>query len=183
MSFILVLSLALALSVHEVNAQAGSGSVTVNIMFRPVQTIAVSTDQHSIDLTYATTDDHQRGVSVERDDHLTIFSTGGFTVTVEASSDYLTRLGGTETIPVSDISLKASSGTGNETNSSYSEVALSSSPTPLIESDNGGRDLKYNVIYDNSVAGGNNQYVNRFVSDDGDVTTYRSRITYTITTR
>lgn len=167
----------------EANAQSGSGTVTINLTFSPVQTISVATSQETIDILYATTDDYQEGVSVVQDDHLTVFSTGGFIVSVEASSKNFTRVGGSETIPASDVVVRPSGGTSNQTGSEYFEAALSSSTQPIITSETGGRDLKYNVLYDNTTAGSANRYLDRYVKTDGMETAYRSHITYTITTR
>lgn len=168
---------------HEVSAQSGSRNVTVNLVFRPIQTITVSTDQQDIDMVYATVNDHQSGVRVERNDHLSVFSTGGFMVTVEATTDHFKRGGGPETIPLQDLTIRASEGSGGDSGANFNDVALSTSPTPLISSDLGGNNLSYNVIYDNTAAGGNNHYINRYHSEDGGVTAYQSHITYTITTR
>ena len=185
---ILCLLAILTLFASSVKAQSDAGSVTVNIIFRPVQTITVSPEQKVIDLSYNTVDDHQDGVSVTVDNHLTVFSTGGFLVSVEATSDHFTRLGGSETIPVSDVVIRPTGGSdGSDSGSSgsgtvFSDAILSSSPAPLITSDKGGRDLKYDITYDNSVAGSAQHYINRYESSDGAATVYTSNITYTITT-
>lgn len=173
----------LILSTFQASAQSGSDNVTINITFRPVQTISVSPAQKSIDISYASIDDHQNGISVTRDDHLTVFSTGGFLVSVEASSENFTRMGGTETIPVKDVIIRAVDGTDNTAGAEFSDVVLSTAPSALITSSSGGRDLKYGITYDNSSGREANQYINRYMSRDGAETVYRSRITYTITTR
>ena len=179
---ILCLLAILTLFVSSVKAQSDAGNVTVKIIFRPVQTIFVSPDQTNVDISYNTVDDHQRGVSVTRDDHLTVFSTGGFIVSVVASSENFTRVGGAETIPVSDVVIRPTDGTSGSTGSEFSNVPLSTTPTGLITSDTGGSDLKYGITYDNSAAGSAQQYINRYESSDGAETVYRSQITYTITT-
>lgn len=173
----------LILSTFQVSAQSGSDNVTINITFRPVQTISVSPGQKTIDILYASVSDYQSGIAVTRDDHLTVFSTGGFLVSVEASSENFTRVGGAETIPVKDVIIRAVDGTDNAAGAEFSEVVLSTAPAALITSSNGGRDLKYGITYDNSTGGGANQYINRYESGDEAETVYRSRITYTITTR
>lgn len=171
------------LSADRVFAQSGSDQVTIHLRFRPVQTIVVTAAQQTIDIEYATISDHQDGVSVTQPDHLTIFSTGGFQVSVEASDANLTRVGGSETIPVSDISVRAMNGTDNPVVSVFSEVALSSTPAPLIASARGGRDIKYGITYDNTAGGSANRYIDKYVSGDGAETVYTSRITYTIVTQ
>lgn len=55
--------------------------------------------------------------------------------------------------------------------------------TPIIESEDGGRDLKYNVTYDNRIAGSAQKYIGKYVKSDGVETVYSANVTYTITTR
>lgn len=167
----------------EANAQSGSGTVTVNLVLRPVQTITVTTSQQTTDILYASVNDYQYGVSVTQDDHLTVFSTGGFIVSVEVSNNNFTRVGGSETIPASDVIIRPTAGTNNNTGPEYFNVPLSTSSRPIISSETGGRDLKYSIVYDNSATGSPNRYINRYVKADGAETVYRSQVTYTITTR
>lgn len=173
----------LLIAVNRAEAQSGSDHVTINIKFRPVRTIVVTSAQKTVDILYASTSDYQDGVSVTHNDHLTVFSTGGFLVSVEASDPNFTRVGGTETIPVDDVTIRAFNGSDNGVNATFSDVPLSTDPTtPLITSDKGGRNLKYGITYDNTVAGSGNQYINKYVSTDKPETVYTSQITYTITT-
>jgi len=167
----------------RVYAQSGSDQVAIHLSFRPVQTIAVTAAQKTIDIEYTTVSDHQNGVSVTQPDHLTIFSTGGFQVSVEASDANFTRVGGSETIPVSDVSVRAVNGTDNHVVAVFSAVTLSSTPAPLIASSQGGRDLKYGIRYDNTASGSGYRYIDKYVSGDGAETVYTTQITYTIVTR
>lgn len=183
MIFPLLFVLPLILHTSEIKAQSSSGSVTINIILHPVQTISVNTSQQTTDILYASIENYHYGVSVTQDDHLTIFSTGGFMVSVEVSNKNFTRVGGSEVIPSSDVIIRPVAGTNNITNSDYFEVPLSTTSTPIISSTTGGRDLKYSIIYDNSVAGAGNRYINRYVKADGTESVYRSQVTYTITTK
>ena len=70
---------------------------------------------------------------------------------------------------------------GNDAYSEFSDVTISTVPTPLVTS-NSGEDLKYNIIYDNTIAGSANQYINKYISPDKPETIYTSQVTYTITT-
>ena len=76
------------------SANSNSDNVTVNIKFKPIQSIVVNpaADHQTVDLVYATKDDYANGVSETRDNHLEIFSTGGFEVKVSAGGDF-TRTG------------------------------------------------------------------------------------------
>lgn len=177
-----LLVMGLLIFVNRTKAQSGSDNVTINLKFRPVQTIVVTPAQKTTDILYASINDHQNGITVMHDNHLTVFSTGGFLISVEASNENFTRIGGTETIPVSDVVIKAANSMGNDAYSEFSDVTLSTVPTPLVTSNSGGRDLKYNIIYDNTIAGSANQYINKYISPDKPETIYTSQVTYTITT-
>ncbi len=166
-----LLVMGLLVSVNRAEAQSGSGNVVINLKFRPVQTIVVTSAQKTTDISYTSTNDYQNGIAVTHDGHLT-----------EASNENFTRAGGTETIPVSDVVIKALNSTGNETDSEFSDVTLSTAPAPLITSNSGGRDLKYDIIYDNTQAGSANQYINKYVSPDKPESVYTSQVTYTIVT-
>lgn len=76
-----MLLLCMMLSMNA-GAQSRSGYVTVNIRFLPVQTIAVKTSKKITDPLYASTGDYEQGLLVTRDDHLILFSSGGFQVSV-----------------------------------------------------------------------------------------------------
>ncbi|HBG59014.1 MAG TPA: hypothetical protein DDX07_13475 [Porphyromonadaceae bacterium] len=171
------------LSVANAGAQSHSDAVTVNIRFFPVQTIAVQTTQKSTDLMYASTEDYEQGVSVTHDDHLTVCSSGGFQITVAADGAYFTRVGGSETIPLGDVIVRAADGSYSRPHTRYTETPLSSTPSSIIESENGGKDLKYNVTYDNRIAGSAQNYIDKHVKSDGVETVYKANVTYTITTR
>lgn len=164
-------------------AQSHSDNVTVNIRFLPIQTITVQPSQKVTDLLYATPEDYENGVSVTQDDHLTIFSSGGFQVSVTADDADFTRSGGSETIPLSEVIIRAADGSYSGPRARYTETALSTTPVPIIEAEDGGRDLKYNITYDNRIAGSSQKYIDKYVKSDGVETVFSANITYTITTR
>lgn len=167
-------------SVNSVMAQT-TDQVTVNLKFQPVQSIVVTSSQKTVDLVYQTEADYNAGVSSTQNDHLTIFSTGGFQVTVKADGNF-TRTGGGE-IPVGDVKVNATNGTGNSRN--YGDglpvVALATTDAPFITSNGGGRDLKFNVTYDNT-AGASDEYIDKYVHPDDPESVYTAEVTYTITT-
>jgi hypothetical protein len=72
-------------SVKAEGTPTNSDQVTVNLKFKPVQSIVVNPVQKPLTLTWymqrrMTTDN---GVSKTITDHLTVFSTGGFVVSVK----------------------------------------------------------------------------------------------------
>lgn len=167
--------------VNSVKAQT-SGDVTVNIKFTPIQSIMVNPAAHHqiVDLVYATKDDYAYGVTAERNNHLEIFSTGGFEVKVSTDGDFTRTETGGGTIDADDVTVKADFGTSTEIGS-FTEVALSTTPATLITATKGGRALKYNVTYNNT-AGASDAYINKYKKADGTVSVYTAKVTYTIAT-
>ncbi|MDD4439035.1 MAG: hypothetical protein PHS04_13530 [Tissierellia bacterium] len=167
-------------SVNGVKAEgtpANTDNVTLNIKFKPIQTIVVNPSQKTVDIEYYTKANYRDGVSVTKDDHLTVFSTGGFNVSVQTNGDFIN---GTKTIGASDVVVSAKPGS-NTTGGTFSEVALSSSSSSasLISSETGGSELNYNITYDNGVGGGYN-YINMYTHPDTPESVYTAEVTYTI---
>ena len=166
--------------VVSVNAQK-TDNVTLNIKFQPIQSIVVAGSQKEVNLVYASKNDYANGVQSEQQNHLTVFSTGGFQVSVSTDKDNFERAGG-GTIPVKDVIVKANTGTKtNSATHTFPEVALSKSPQALITADAGGNELTYNVTYDNTAAGSGYKYINNYIHDDSE-TLYTATVTYTIAT-
>lgn len=166
--------------VNSVKAQTKTcDNVTVNIKFRPIQSIVVNTAQETVDLLYSSTTDYANGVFAEMLDHLEIFSTGGFEVKVSTDGDF-TRTGG-GTIPADDVTVIATSGTSTDIGS-FTNVELSTTPTALITADKGGTALKYNVTYNNTAAGADNNYINNYIHPDSPESVYTAKVIYTIAT-
>jgi len=164
-------------NVNSAMAQPQSDDATVNIKFRPVQSIVVNPAQKSVDLLYATKDNYANGVTAERPDHLEVFSTGGFTVTANTGGDFTRTDGGT--IDADDVTVRAA---GTSTNTgSFTDVVLSIDPQTLITANEGGTALMYNVTYDNT-AGGGNVYINNYIHPDSPESVYTATVTYTIAT-
>jgi hypothetical protein len=169
--------------VNSVKAQESS-NVTVNLKFKPVQSIEVNLAQETVDLVYETPDDYHDGVSKKMEDHLTVFSTdGGFVVSVNAEDVNFVRTGGGGgTIPVSHVILSAEEGstTNPEYTPTLSTITLSTTPTALITSTAGGNGLKYSVTYDNTTEGSDYKYINKYIHSDGLESVYTAEVTYTI---
>jgi hypothetical protein len=169
--------------VNSVKAQTKtSDNVTVSIKFKPIQTIVVNPNQKTVNLVYKTKDHYASGVSETRNDHLEIFSTGGFEVKVSTDGDFTRKGGGT--ISADSVTVKADFGTGTDNGKfTFTEVALSTTPKTLITADKGGRALKYNVTYDNT-AGANDAYINKYISEDSEKgeSVYTAKVIYTIAT-
>jgi hypothetical protein len=167
--------------VNSVKAQTQtSDNVTVNIKFKPIQSIVVNSAQKTVNLVYATKNNYANGVFAEMLDHLEVFSTGGFEVKVSTDGDF-TRTAD-DFISAADVILKATRGTDTSIGS-FKNVKLSTTPNVLITANKGGRALKYNVTYDNT-AGANDAYINKYIYNESEsVSVYTATVTYTITTK
>lgn len=162
-----------------------SASVTVNLKFQPIQSIVVKSGAEGVNLVYATEADYSKGKSVTVNDHLEIFSTGGFVVTVKADNNFTrTSTGGKETIDASDVKVTATKANGNtnDDGKGLPEVTLSSTEAKnFIASKTGGSALKFNVKYDN-YGGAGNAYIDKYIHSDTDATgtVYAATVTYSI---
>ena len=180
----------LVASLFSVNSVMADGEtsdqVTVNLKFRPVQSIVVATGTKEVNIIYANNDDYTgtTGMSKTVNDHLEIFSTGGFLVTVKAESDFISSSTGAVAIPASDVKVTATTGTDNGNNygtGGLPEVVLSNTVAKnFIASGTGGSALKFNVKYDN-YGGADGKYINKYIHDDAE-TVYTATVTYTIAT-
>lgn len=169
-------------SVNSVMAEdvvTPTASVTVNLKFKPIQSIVVNAD--SVNLTYATVSDYSGGKTTGvLEDHITIYSTGGFQVKVKAGGDYFIRNGVAIGIPVGDVKISATEGTDAPASTCATEESLTASGVDLVSASVGGTAINYNVVYNNTAAGGSNNYINKYISADGAESVYSTTVTYTI---
>ncbi len=174
------------ITVHSAMA-ATTDNVTLNLKFKPVQTITVNPVQQTVDFVYQSETDYSTGVTLAtQTKHLKVFSTGGFEVKVKTSGEYFTSGNTAITIPVGDVSVKATASEGNE--KSYSTigtiVSLANTDKTIIKSNGGGRDLEFDVEYDNTGDAGD-AYIDGYNSSQVDVdgaTVFTTTLTYSITT-
>lgn len=165
------------LNIIEIKAEEPkSATVKLNIVLNPIQTIIVNTQQE-VNLVYKTIDNYKEGVLKTIENHLKIFSTGGFEVKVKSGGDLISNGDGSN-IESSDIKILAENGNNNKVeNTVEGPVELGGAETLLINSDSGGRDLMYNITYNNE-SGGEDKYINLY--KNGGANTYSTQITYTI---
>ena len=170
-------------SVNSVMAQTNSTTATdqvvVNLKFKPIMSITVGVD--NVDLTYETVTDYSKGkTSGLLTNHINIYSTGGFEVKVKAAEDFTN---GTKTIPVGDVLIEATAVTGVSDNSVYAakqSLKATVEGETLVTKATGGVNINYNVEYDNTAAGGSNNYINKYIFADGAESVYSTTVTYTI---
>ena len=173
------------LSIATATAEGGATSatsdqVTLSIKFQPIQSIVVTPGQKEVDIIYTSEEDYSHGVSVTKKDHLTVFSTGGFVVSV-ASDEYFMKQGssGAAFILAKDVVVEAATGS-NTTIGTFTDASLSTGGKTLITADKGGSALKYDITYNNT-AGADNEYINHYYHGD-EQSVYSATVTYTIAT-
>src|SRR5690606_12766593 len=91
-------------------AQDGPGAsdvATLNVILNPIQTIEVNAAQKNVNLEYRTISDYANGVSATQVNHLKVYSTGAFSVSVASDANDIARAAGDETISASTIKVKA----------------------------------------------------------------------------
>ena len=156
-----------------------SDNATVNVRLYPIQTIVVNPDNKVVNLDYQTTTDYQDGVNVDKKDHLKIYSTGGFEVSVSAAGE-LTSSDATKNISAADIKITASAGTVNPltstTSNTYKSINLSNTNQLLVDNATGGVNKTVSVNY---AAAGADAYVDKFINGENP-TVYTTTVTYTI---
>jgi len=163
------------------NAQADTDQVALNVKLYPIQTIVVNVD--NVDLEYKTKTDYADGVTVTKGDHLTVYSTGGFTVNVKSETATLTSslpAAAAESISSSDILITSAAGTTNSlAGAAYeTEVPLTTTGAQLIQSTTGGVNKNFNVTY--KAKGDLDTYVNKYFKDGNNPTVYTTNVIYEI---
>lgn len=163
-------------------AQTTKEGVDLNVILKPIQILTIN-NTGAVNLTYNTKTDYDQGVTSEQNDHLTVYSTGGFNVTVESSDITLKNknLDNDETIASSGILITAALGKTN----SFANVTKLGSGIPLnktakeiIRNNKGGVDRNFDITYEGK---GGDAYVNKFFAADGGTeSVYSTTVTYTI---
>ncbi len=162
-------------------AQTNTDNVTLNVRLNPIQTLVVNPQQKTVNLDYTTTDHYNDGVSAKQENHLKIFSTGGFEVKVKSSAAELANAGTAGpngNINASTIQIVASDGTENAlSNADYkSAVSLSTNEGVLVSSTKGARDKNISIEYK---AAGTDAYLDKYVANQTP-TIFSTTVTYTI---
>ncbi|MCX8534086.1 hypothetical protein [Chryseobacterium luquanense] len=156
-------------------ATSKAQNVSLNVILKPIQTLTIKEEQKVVNLEYATTGDYQNGVSKTNDDHLTIYSTGGFQVKVKATDANMTLNG--KNMAVTTIKLSSSAGSQALTNATYQQdLSLSSSEATLVSSSNGAVNKSVNVKYQGA---GANAYIDNYVPNQNP-SIYKATLVYTI---
>ena len=182
MKKILLFTAILFASITMVTGQAtsarASDQVTLAVRLYPIQTIVVNSAQKDINLDYKLTTDYRNGVESSQENHLTVFSTGGFIVKARSSDAFIANKTNSKSIESSTLTITASKGSNSSMSANYGVVSLNNvDGDNLISSDFGGAHRNFNITY----AGmGNYEFMNSYVKSESP-TVYRTTVTYTIT--
>jgi len=156
-------------------------TTTLNVRLHPIQTLVVNPAQNQVDLNYQSTGDYLNGVSSTQEDHLSIYSTGGFQVKVKSASNNLESSSNavTSTLAANTIQISASNGSEGITGAEFFNTELQDNVNEglIIKSTVGGVDKTFNIEYQGA---GGDQYVNLYNSAENP-TVYSTVVTYTIT--
>ena len=178
MKKILLFTAILFASITMGNAQTTSDEAILTVRLYAIQSIVVNPKQDINFLDYTTTDNYKNGVSLLRENHLDIFSTGAFIVKVASATNDINRVGGTKTISASTLKVKAEVGTDNAlAGATMEEVSLSTTATNLINSGTGAANNRFNITYAGLDDYG---FINSIVKNENP-TVYTTTVTYTIT--
>jgi len=161
--------------------QAQTDNVVLNVKLNPIQTLIVKTDQKTVDLNYIDRTDYLNGVSETQNNHLNVFSTGGFEVKVKSDGSELVNkatAGPNGNIDVATVKITALAGTQDPlVTATYNpSVALSATENTIVSSTKGAVDRNIGVTYE---AAGANAYIDKYVANQTP-TVFTTNVTYTI---
>ena len=157
---------------------ANEGKVNLSVHIYPIQTLVIKNEKDVV-LEYKTKEHFKEGVSKKVDDHIEVYSTGGFVIMAKTNNPNLVGISSNQkTIASSDIKLLATNGTSSLGVGGMVEAQLNGSATgvSLLTSSVGGVDKTFNVEY---FAAGGNKYINHYVNGETP-TKYTTEVTYTI---
>jgi hypothetical protein len=177
------ISFAQVLPMANTSSAPVTDNLSLNVRLRPIQTIEVATSQKLVNIDYITRADYENGVASTQPNHLTIYSTGGFVVSVSSSEDYIENNYSAnskvnETINAASITVKASDGSNPLTGVLYSAsgAPLSKEGAVLFSKGSGGVDKNFNIVY---TAANLDAYIDKQVNGEIE-TVYSTTVTYTI---
>lgn len=156
-------------------SQVANGSVSLSLKLYPINTLIVnsSEDQRIINLEYKTKEDYLNGVSNVKENHLIIYSTGGYQINVQSGDLISTN---NLSISASTIEIIPSSGSSIQESAIYNKTPLGFNESPIVKSNLGGINNTYTIEYKGK---GGNEYLSKYVSNQNP-TIYTTNVVYTI---
>lgn len=158
--------------------QGHTDNVTLNVKLNPIQTLVVNPAQKTVDLTYQSKADYENGVNSLQNDHLEIFSTGGFQVKVKTEGSQLVnnQAGPNGNINANTVQIIPTAGSQAIANAQYDSRLLSTDEQVIVTSTKGAVDKNINIEYKGANA---NAYIDYYVAGQTP-TVYTTTVTYTI---
>lgn len=172
----LVFALLLTFVTIQISAQT-EAEANLTVKLNKIQSITVLSPNVVIEL--ATAEDYKNGITKTVNNHLNVFSTGGYIVRVSSAQTNLTNTNG-KTLAVDNISISAN-GSGAVANPVVLQNPATGIQAPiLIESATSTSGTNYNVSY---IAAGNEaNYVAAFDTAGPDDLDFKVDVLYTIET-
>ena len=154
-----------------------SGSVTINITLHPVQILTVHPGQENVNIDFRNSNDYIEGVASLSEGHLTVFSTGGYEISVRAAvPGFEPTVGQENVIPLDLLRIEALMPGGSTGPKNLSSVHLRDYHQNIISSSHADLGVSYDIIYE----GLGGLALLGYVSDDLEVSTFTARVTYSI---
>ena len=159
-----------------------SDNVTLNIKLNSIQTLIIEKDQKTVDLVYTNREDYATGVFVKKENHLTIYSTGGYEISAQTSGEMFNGLTTTTSNGpgVGTVTITPEKGTINPAGGYFYTRSLSKSPQILATNTKGGVDAKISVTY---TGAGKQEYLDFYIKESATPVVYTTQVTYTIVSK
>lgn len=162
-------------------AQSTEGQVNLTVRLTEIQSLIVNPSQANVLLEYNSKEKYAAGVSSTLDNHLTVYSTGGFEVKAKAAVSEITV--NNKQLAVNTIKITAQSGStdalavGNGVDFKQATLANAHSDNSvIISSTKGAANQNVSVVY---AGAGSNAYIG-LTNPNQSVTDYTTVVTYTI---
>ncbi|WKW46057.1 hypothetical protein P3875_09735 [Myroides sp. JBRI-B21084] len=154
------------------NKLVAQNQVTLNVNLYPIQTLVINPSQKEVNLNYSTLNDYENGVVSLQKDHLTIYSTGGFQVKVNALAS------STNQSALKNISIEPTLGSNPLQNGTviYSEKIISETEQPIISATKGAINKNVSISYKGA---GNDVFFNNTTANNSS-THFTYTLLYTI---
>lgn len=152
-----------------------SGTVNINITLHPIQILKINPAQTEVDLTYTDEDDYKNGVRNLQENHLTIFSTSGYEVSV--FSDYASSSSGEAEVQPPSFQIAALLPDAAAGGINVSNIHLLNYKQNIISSNRPDFGINFDVEYQGL---GDNSYLKHLHSENLETTVHRTKVTYSL---
>lgn len=154
-------------------------SVTLRVIFNPIQNITVNSSQKTVDIEYTTLEDFQQGVENRQADHLSIYSTGSYEITVHATDLFNNIADANKHFAPSNLHIAALLPHSNPTGTFVSSIELDHQGKKIIASTAPAYHLNFDIVY----KGVGGHVFLEYALNTENTETYSTDIVYTISTK